>query len=264
MDEYAMSIIQAELNDLKSMGVQPFLFVESGSKLYGFDDDKSDVDIRGVVVEHIDNILSFNNTQDTMNKTVGIVDFEYYELAKFMGLLSKGNFNIIEWIYSPYVFEGCSYGGLNINWLRRVAKDCITVHTGNHVRGWAKSMYKMDWTNPKKCLYAIRPLMVYINYLKNRTFQSNIVKLTEYLAFLDMGSHVFELINLKQNRRDVPESVADKNREWYDKLMEDSMSLEEEMGVKKQIPDETMRKIKQAVIDIRWHGIRNELESGRR
>jgi predicted nucleotidyltransferase len=70
----------------------------TGSKAYGLDTAKSDTDIRGVFVLPKELFYSIEYTPQVSNESNDIV---YYELKRFMELLSKNNPNIIELLNVP-------------------------------------------------------------------------------------------------------------------------------------------------------------------
>ncbi|MEM6738311.1 MAG: nucleotidyltransferase domain-containing protein [Bacteroidota bacterium] len=70
----------------------------SGSQAYGLATPESDVDIKGVFVLPEDDYLGLNYVGQVSNETNDIV---YYELGRFVELLSKSNPNILELLYTP-------------------------------------------------------------------------------------------------------------------------------------------------------------------
>lgn len=70
----------------------------SGSKAYGLDNAQSDTDIRGVYIAPKDMFYSLECPEQVSDETNDVV---YYELRKFIDLLSKNNPNIIELLYTP-------------------------------------------------------------------------------------------------------------------------------------------------------------------
>jgi len=70
----------------------------TGSKAYGLDTPESDTDIRGIYVIPKNLFYSLDYPQQVSNNTNDIV---YYELRRFMELLSKNNPNIIEMLAIP-------------------------------------------------------------------------------------------------------------------------------------------------------------------
>src|ERR1043165_1289215 len=73
----------------------------TGSKAYGLATERSDTDIRGVFVLPKELFYSLEYTPQVSNESNDIV---YYELRRFIELLSKNNPNIIELFNVP---EGC-------------------------------------------------------------------------------------------------------------------------------------------------------------
>ena len=73
----------------------------TGSKAYGLDTAKSDTDVRGVFVLPKDIYYGMEYSEQVNNETNDIV---YYELKRFMELLSKNNPNILELLNTP---ESC-------------------------------------------------------------------------------------------------------------------------------------------------------------
>lgn len=74
------------------------LEVITGSKAYGLDTPKSDTDIRGVFVLPMEMYYGLEYTDQVSNETNDIV---YYELKRFMELLSRNNPNILEILNTP-------------------------------------------------------------------------------------------------------------------------------------------------------------------
>ncbi|MEM1405643.1 MAG: nucleotidyltransferase domain-containing protein [Bacteroidota bacterium] len=70
----------------------------SGSHAYGLATPESDVDIKGVFILPEDDYLGLNYVEQVSNETNDIV---YYELGRFIELLSKSNPNILELLYTP-------------------------------------------------------------------------------------------------------------------------------------------------------------------
>lgn len=70
----------------------------TGSKAYGLDTASSDTDIKGVFVLPKDMFYGLEYTPQVNNETNDIV---YYELKRFMELLSKSNPNMLEMLCLP-------------------------------------------------------------------------------------------------------------------------------------------------------------------
>lgn len=207
----------------KFMGAFPkklFYLCESGSGTYGFRTPDSDLDLRGVFIEETVNILKLRKPRDVIDgfSKDRTVDWQIFELEKFFGLLVKSNFNILEWVFTPIKY----YDGTD-GMFEDIAKKSMSKRMGNHVRGWAYSIYKMDWGQPKKCLYAIRPLMCYINLMERKEFISDINKLAIRIGWRD---HVDTLIDLHKRKLNASTHLIEENLKIYDKLSKLSMEIE--------------------------------------
>uniref|UniRef100_UPI00404B1516 nucleotidyltransferase domain-containing protein n=1 Tax=Gelidibacter sp. TaxID=2018083 RepID=UPI00404B1516 len=85
------------IEELKASGCIIFECI-SGSKSYGLDTATSDTDIKGVFILPKEKYYSLNYIGQINNETNDIV---YYELQKFIELLSKNNPNILELLNIP-------------------------------------------------------------------------------------------------------------------------------------------------------------------
>jgi len=72
--------------------------VIAGSKAYGLDLPTSDTDIRGIFLQPNEALLGYGYCQQINNTTNDIV---YYELNRFVNLLSQNNPNILEELFVP-------------------------------------------------------------------------------------------------------------------------------------------------------------------
>jgi predicted nucleotidyltransferase len=70
----------------------------SGSQAYGLATPASDVDVKGVFILPEEDYFGLNYVEQVSNESNDIV---YYELRRFIELLSKSNPNIIELLYTP-------------------------------------------------------------------------------------------------------------------------------------------------------------------
>lgn len=207
------------------------LFCESGSETYGFKSETSDTDIRGIFVENTINLLSMRPPKDIIQgfSDDRMLDWQIFELRKFLGLLIKPNFNVLEWIYTPYQYMPVPPE------LKAIADLSLSRRLGNHARGWAYSIYRMEWKNPKKCIYAIRPLMVYINLCRTGEFESNVTKLSDKF---DLTGHVDLLIDLYRTDHKASDIVRAKTLKIYDELVIESNDVEIDSWLPDKAPQE--------------------------
>jgi hypothetical protein len=85
------------IEDLKQKNLLLFEAI-SGSKAYGLNTPKSDTDIRGVFVLPEDEFFGLSYVDQLSNESQDVV---YYELRRFVELLSKNNPNMLELLNMP-------------------------------------------------------------------------------------------------------------------------------------------------------------------
>ena len=79
---------------------------ESGSRLYGLENEKSDYDVRFIYLQSTENYLSVVPShevieiKDEENK----LDIVGWDIRKTLRLLTKPNINLIEWLYSDQIY----------------------------------------------------------------------------------------------------------------------------------------------------------------
>ena len=220
------------------------LLCESGSGTYGFKSETSDTDIRGVFIEENSFVLGLVKRRNTIEgfSDDRMVDWQIFELEKFLGLLIKPNFNVMEWVYTPYQYVESP------PIFREIADLSLSQKLGHHARGWAYSIYKMDWQDPKRCIYALRPLMVYINLCETKEFESNITKIA---ARFDLTDHVDALINLYRGNRRASDIIRAKNLKLYDDLIEESKIIEKDSWLPEHPHREAFKKANEFLIMVR-------------
>lgn len=224
------------------------MLCESGSGTYGFKSDRSDLDLRGVYVDDLDDVLSLRRPKDVIDgfSDDRMVDWQMFELKKFLSLLVKPNFNILEWVYTPLQFIEYPKE------IRKIADMSLSRKLGNHVRGWAFHMYRMDWDMPKKCIYAIRPLMVYINLCESREFVSDITVLAPMFG---LEEHVGTLVELYKAGSATGEVVKEKNIEIYDNLAFISNQIEKDSWLPEETSVEAFDAANDFLIKTRLEGV---------
>src|SRR4030081_1730205 len=83
------------------------LAVESGSRAWGFPSPDSDYDCRFIYVRRRDDYLALYAPRDVIEFPIGgDFDVNGWDLGKALRLMLKGNAVVIEWLTSPYVYDG--------------------------------------------------------------------------------------------------------------------------------------------------------------
>jgi len=163
----------------------PIFISLSGSHIYGFADDESDIDIRGCHIEPTNTILSLKVPKQTTEQTFMLDGKKYdivtHELTKFLTLMHKPNGNIIEQVLSPTIlYETKFYPKL-----KELAEKCIskklyhhyrgfTLHMLHHIRNDAKKRHRKDIE------YAFRTALTGIYVLETGKIEHNLYKLLDY------------------------------------------------------------------------------------
>ena len=238
-------MVNADIEEFKfNFDKDLILLCESGSETYGFKSETSDTDIRGVYIEDTTTLLSLRSPSDTITgfSDDRMLDHQLFEVKKFLGLLIKPNFNVLEWVYTPHQYMKFPRE------LKEIADLSLSQKLGNHARGWAYSIYKMQWENPKKCIYAIRPLMVYINLCETGKFESNITKLSDRFGITE---HVNLLIDLYRTNHKTSEIVRAKTLKIYDELVIESNTVDKNTWLPIKPPIEAFDRANKFLIEIR-------------
>jgi len=251
-----ISAIRKKLN-IEQNGSLVYLTI-SGSHLYGFPSENSDVDYRGAFLTGEENLLGLRGKRDVveLNKPADIVVFE---LKKELSLALKSNCNIIEHINALPIYRTVEYLKM-----KRLVNNALGKRgLYNSYRGMALFNYrKFILRNRriyKKYLYVFRGLMAGIYVLETGKIEPNLLKLNKYFKIKELD----ELIKLKIEG--VEDGVV---RESIDsgKLDELIIMLFERIDrayIKSKIPeipnDEEKRAIDNWLINLRLERIKKHL-----
>ncbi len=85
----------------KEEGIKVLFLIESGSRAWGWESEDSDYDVRGVYVQ---DYLRVDKRDNQINKVVGDLDIELWDLKKFLGLMMESNPSVWEWLSSDIVY----------------------------------------------------------------------------------------------------------------------------------------------------------------
>ncbi len=109
--------IVAELRRVcAACGVRPLLAVEAGSRAWGFASADSDYDIRFIYSRPALDDLGMKRPRDVIEPSdlarIGIdpaLDISGWDLPKALGLASRSNPALLEWIYGPITYTNSRY-----------------------------------------------------------------------------------------------------------------------------------------------------------
>lgn len=114
----------------------PLLFATiSGGHLYGFPSPDSDVDLRGVHLLPLEQIVGLIPGAETIERSSqehGLdADVVTHDLKKFIGLMLRPNGYVLEQLFSPLIVQS----GPEHEELKKLAPSCITRRHVHHYRG---------------------------------------------------------------------------------------------------------------------------------
>ena len=147
----------------------PTVFVTvSGAHLYGFASVDSDVDLRGVHVLPLSEVVGLRTGPETLERDEvrdGVeLDLVTHELAKFSQLLLRRNGYVLEQLLSPLVVQT----SVVHDELVALTPACLTRHHSHHYLGFADTQWRLFGTarELKPALYTLRVLLTGIHLMR--------------------------------------------------------------------------------------------------
>lgn len=224
-----MELIKERLNEFeKKYNVKIIFAVDNGSNAYGIASKNSDIDLRFLYVETIENYLRLGREKDVIEiiDKENNIEYKGFSLDKFLKLLSKSNPSILEELNSPISYLEKNKFERIVNEIKELSieffsmKRCLFHYTGNAINDLKKvkeTIIKLELDNKKsfvklmvkKVLSVFRSLLVceYIINEKKYPITSNFtflmdnsstikkVKIDETITVYEL---LKELISLKK------------------------------------------------------------------
>jgi len=174
----AVTLDMMRLGAVVDSGPTALFATVSGAHLYGFASPDSDVDLRGVFVQRLEERLKLNPPDDTITimrtEPDGLeMDWVAHDIHKFAMLMTKRNGYVLEQLYSPLVVRT---GPLHEE-LKDIGRGCVVRHLYHHYRGFAANQRKiLDAEAPtvKDLLYAYRVYLTGIHVLRSGEIEANL------------------------------------------------------------------------------------------
>jgi predicted nucleotidyltransferase len=153
----------------------------SGSDLYGWRSENSDIDIRGTYILDKREFLGLKTPKVTMQLTgMDNYDIDLFEISKAINLGLKGNCTVLESFYAPNVYAIGEYNQLAAAVKNSWGKGGVF---GSY-HGMAEQNYlkfiAQGRNTVKKYLYVFRSLLGGRYALDNGVFESNMATLLKY------------------------------------------------------------------------------------
>lgn len=211
----------------------------SGSHLYGFESKDSDVDFRGSFLIDTNNLLGLHTPKDYFERMIDNNDVVLFELKKEIGLLNKGNCNVLEHLFAQQLYTSDEYFEL---------KKIVSLNL--NINGLYHSYRGLSWENynkfclkgmhtVKKFLYVFRGILAGMNAIENRSIQPNINLLLEGKETHYYYEPIMELIRMKRQGLEK-DFLPDSSLAKYHKLVENLFS-DMDMIYEKNKPSEKIQ-----------------------
>jgi predicted nucleotidyltransferase len=162
----------------------PLLFCTiSGAHLYGFPSADSDLDLRGVHVLPLPEVVGLEpgpETVESMHVRAGLeVDLVTHDVRKYIELLLRRNGYVLEQLTSPLVVHTTP----EHQELVALVPELVTRHHAHHYLGFAANQWKLfDKEQPRRVkplLYVYRVLLTGIHLMQSGEVEANLLRLNE-------------------------------------------------------------------------------------
>lgn len=144
-------------------GVRILYACESGSRAWEFASTDSDYDIRFLYVRPIDDYLRIDAPRDVIERPiVDDLDVNGWDIFKALRLLRKSNPPLLEWLFSPIVYQEISPSIAAIRDIARhaYAAPALFYHYSRMAYGNYHQYIEQESAVPlKKYLYVLRPII---------------------------------------------------------------------------------------------------------
>jgi predicted nucleotidyltransferase len=185
----------------------------SGAHLYGFPSADSDLDLRGVHLLPLEQIVGLRTGEETITRTWHDdleVDLVTHELAKFCRMLLSRNGYVLEQVLSPLVVTTSPLH----EELVAVAPRCVTRLHAHHYLGFARNQWRLFEKSGelKPLLYTFRVLLTGIHLMGTGELVADLTTLTggpTYLPELIEAKRTAEHGTLPAGAPDVEQLGAD-------------------------------------------------------
>ncbi|MFF0449208.1 DNA polymerase beta superfamily protein [Streptomyces sp. NPDC004609] len=188
----------------------PLLFATvSGAHLYGFPSRDSDVDLRGVHLLPVAELVGLREPEETRSRIWDRdgteMDLVTHDLRKFVRLMLRPNGYVLEQLLSPLVVHTSDAH----TELTALAPGVLTVRHAHHYRGFAGTQWRLfERTDElKPLLYTFRALLTGIRLMRGGTVQAHLPTL---LGEVDAPAYLPELIEAKADAEHGPAAGVDR------------------------------------------------------
>ncbi|MGW2226251.1 nucleotidyltransferase domain-containing protein [Streptomyces formicae] len=190
--------LDVDLHAVVAEQADPLLFATvSGAHLYGFPSRDSDVDLRGVHLLPVADLVGLKEPDETRSKMWlrdGVeMDLVTHDLRKFVRLMLRHNGYVLEQLLSPLVVHTTDVHAE----LVALAPTVLTSHHAHHYRGFARTQWRLFEKNGelKPLLYTFRVLLTGIHLMRSGRVVADLPTLAGEVA--GAPAYLPELIDAK-------------------------------------------------------------------
>ncbi|WP_055563008.1 DNA polymerase beta superfamily protein [Streptomyces atriruber] len=190
--------LDIDLTSVVAEQTDPLLFATvSGAHLYGFPSRDSDVDLRGVHLLPVTDLVGLREPDETRSRMWdrdGVeMDLVTHDLRKFVRLMLRHNGYVLEQLLSPLVVHTTDAHAE----LVALAPDVLTSHHAHHYRGFANTQWRLFEKNGelKPLLYTFRVLLTGLHLMRAGTVAAHLPTLVDEVK--DAPAYLPELVAAK-------------------------------------------------------------------
>ena len=229
----------------------------SGAHLYGFPSADSDVDLRGVHLLPVEEVVGLRHGPETLERMwqrEGVeLDLVTHDVLKFARLLLRPNGYVLEQLLSPLVVQSSPAH----DELVALAQRCVTSRHAHHYRGFARTQWQLfGRTNElKPLLYTFRALLTGVYLMRSGNVEAN---LSALVSELDGPAFLPELVGAKAAGEHLSLSgvsgAPSAQRLWqaYEQWLATLVSAQEESALPEQPSAEPL--LQEFVVRLRLKG----------
>ncbi|MEV5240730.1 nucleotidyltransferase domain-containing protein [Streptomyces cinnamoneus] len=186
-----------DLSPVLAQQTHPLVFATvSGAHLYGFPSRDSDVDLRGVHLLPVGDLIGLRDGEETLTRMGdrdGVeMDLVTHDLRKFARLVLRRNGYVLEQLLSPLVVHTTDVHAE----LAALAPGVLTRHHAHHYRGFAVTQWRLfeKQRELKPLLYTLRVLLTGIHLMRSGEVVAHLPTL---LGLVEAPAYVPGLISAK-------------------------------------------------------------------
>lgn len=194
----------ADLSPVLAEQGHPLVFATvSGAHLYGFPSRDSDVDLRGVHLLPLEDLIGLREGEETRTVTGpqdGVeMDLVTHDLRKFVRMMLRRNGYVLEQLLSPLVVRTTDAHAE----LVALAPGVLTRNHAHHYRGFAVTQWRLfeKQHGLKPLLYTLRVLLTGIHLMRSGEIEAHLPTL---LGHVTAPGYTAELIAAKAEAEQGP------------------------------------------------------------